>query len=546
VIELKRGEVAEVVLNNLYKLTGMQTTFGIIFLAINHNQPQILSLPEMLRAFLEHRKEVVIRRTRYDLRKAEERAHILEGLVKALDHLDEVIQTIRASREPSVARQALIDTFQFSALQAQAILDMRLQRLTGLEREKITNEYRDVLETIRRLKEILASEHLVLQIIATELKEVKEAYGDARRTEIVAETREITIEDMIVEEDMVITVSRGGYIKRSPLSMYREQRRGGKGRLGMVPKEEDIVEHLFIASTHSYILVFTDRGRLYWLKVHEIPQVGAAARGKAIVNLINIEPGENVRALLTVKDFTEAKYVVMITREGKIKKTELTAFSNVRAAGIIAIDINEGDDLYGVALSDGDSQIFIGTHRGMAIRFHESDVRPMGRGAAGVRGIALRDGDHVVEMDVLPPSSGADALTVTEKGFGKRTPIGEYRLQTRGGTGVINIRTTEKNGMVAGIALVQEEDQLLLITTQGKMIRVRCAGIRSTGRAAQGVRLIHVDEGDSVSAAVKIVEAAQDEFEAVETAEAEEINEPEEPIVDEPEGPAPDDDETVH
>jgi DNA gyrase subunit A len=528
VIELKRAEVAEVVLNNLYKLTGMQTTFGIIFLAIVNNQPQVLTLPEMLRAFIEHRKEVVVRRTRFDLRKAEERAHILEGLVKALDHLDAVIATIRGSADPATAKERLISEFAFSAIQAQAILDMRLQRLTGLEREKIVAEYNDVLDTIRRLREILGSERLVLEIVGDELRSIKETYGDARRTEIIAETRDISVEDMIAEEDMVITVSRGGYIKRSPLSMYREQRRGGKGRLGMVPKEEDIVEHLFVASTHSYILVFTDRGRLHWLKVHQIPHVGSAARGKAIVNLLAVEQGESVRALLTVKDFTEAKYVVMVTRSGKIKKTQLSAFSNVRAAGIIAIDINEGDDLHSVALSDGESQIFIGTERGMAIRFPESDVRPMGRGAAGVRAINLRDGDHVVEMDVLPPSTTADALTVTDKGFGKRTPVSEYRVQSRGGTGVINIRTTEKNGEVAGIALVQEDDQLLLITSQGKMIRVRCSSIRSTGRPAQGVRLMNLDEGDSVSAAVKIVEGAQEDFEDVETAEAEELTEADE------------------
>ena len=393
-----------------------------------------------------------------------------------------------------------------------------------------------MLATIRRLKEILGSEKLVLEIISGELREIREQYGDERKTEIVAETKEITIEDMIAEEDMVITVSRGGYIKRSPLSLYREQRRGGKGKIGMVPKEEDIVEHLFVASTHSYILVFTDRGRLYWLKVHELPQVGPSARGKAIVNLISVEQDENVRALLSVKDFDDARFVVFLTRSGKIKKTELKAFSNVRATGIIAIDINEGDDLHGVALSDGESQIFIGTHDGMAIRFHEADVRAMGRGAAGVKGINLRGHDHVVEMDVLGITPAGDVLTITEKGFGKRTPVNEYRLQTRGGTGVINIKTTEKNGKVAAIMHVESDDQVLLITSQGKMIRVGCSEIRSVGRSSQGVHVIDLDEGDMVVAAVKLVEKEGEDLAEEPTVEesAEADSGTEEPGEDEP------------
>src|SRR5947199_7415371 len=405
VIELKRGEVPEVVLNNLYRNTQMQTTFGIIFLAIVNNKPEVMDLPTILRHFVEHRKEIVVRRTRYELRKAEERAHILEGLVKALDHLDEVIALIRGSKTPPEAKEGLISRFEFTEVQAQAILDMRLQRLTGLERDKIVQEYQEVLALIAKLREILASEHLVLEIISNELREIKEQYGDKRRTEIIPEAGDISIEDMIADEDMVITVSRGGYIKRSPLSLYRSQRRGGKGRIGMQTKEEDIVEHLFVASAHSYILVFTDKGRLYWIKVHQIPEVGSNARGKAIVNLLTVESGENVRALLTTRDFTEGKYVVMATRAGKIKKTELSAFSNVRQTGIIAIDINEGDDLYAVRLSNGDNEIFIGTHDGRAIRFDEEDVRPMGRGAAGGKGITLRPGDYVVEMGLLPPGN---------------------------------------------------------------------------------------------------------------------------------------------
>src|ERR1044071_2948723 len=402
VVELKRDAIPEIVLNNLYRNTQMQTTFGIIFLAIVNNKPEVMDLPTILRHFVEHRKEIVVRRTRFDLRKAEERAHILEGLVKALDVIDELIALIRGSRTPQEAKDGLIARWQFSEIQAQAILDMRLQRLTGLEREKLVQEYQEILATIARLKEILASEKLILDIIFTELREIKESYGDARRTEIIPDTTEISIEDLVADEDMVITVSRGGYIKRSPLSMYRAQGRGGKGRIGMQTKEEDIVEHLFVASTHAYMLVFTDRGRLYWLKAPATPEAGVNARGKAIVNLLPVEQGENVRALLTTRDFTEGKYVVMATRGGKIKKTELAAFSNVRATGIIAIDIGEGDDLYAVRLSDGNSDIFVGKAGGRVIRFNEGDVRPMGRGAAGVRAAELKPEDHVVEMDVLP------------------------------------------------------------------------------------------------------------------------------------------------
>ncbi len=567
VIELKRDAIAEVVLNNLYRNTQMQTTFGIIFLAIVNNKPEVMDLPTLLHHFVEHRKEIVVRRTRYDLRKAEERAHILEGLVKALDVLDELISFIRSSRTPPEAKSGLIERWQFSDVQAQAILEMRLQRLTGLEREKIIAEYEEVQATIRRLREILGSEILVLEIIGAELREIKEAYGDERRTEIIQQASDITIEDMIADEDMVITVSRGGYIKRSPLSLYRAQRRGGKGRIGMQTKEEDIVEHLFVASAHSYVLVFTDRGRLYWIKVHQLPEVASNARGKAIVNLLTVEQGESVRALLTVRDFNDAKYVVMVTRAGKIKKTELTAFSNVRASGIIAIDINDGDDLYAARLSQGDDEIFIGTHDGMAIRFNENGVRPMGRGAAGVKGISLRKGDTVVEMDVLPASGEpvpeplaegeepeivesepdtedseiiasderGQVLTITEKGFGKRTPVSAYRLQSRGGIGVTNIKTTDKNGKVAGISYVFEDDQVLLITEQGMIIRTNVADIRSIGRSTQGVRVINIEENDLVVAAVKLVDK-DDAEEEIEAGEEE---------IDGTDSEAPDDD-TIH
>jgi DNA gyrase subunit A len=531
VIELKRGEVPEVVLNNLYRNTQMQTTFGIIFLAIVNNKPEVMDLPTMLRHFIEHRKEIVVRRTRFDLRKAEERAHILEGLVKALDHIDEIITLIRRSRTPDEARNDLIGRFEFTEIQARAILDMRLQRLTGLEREKIVQEYNEILQTIARLKEILGSESLVLGIISDELRAIKEQYGDARRTEIIPEAHEISIEDMIADEDMVITVSRGGYIKRSPLSLYRSQRRGGKGRIGMQTKEEDIVEHLFVASTHAYVLVFTDRGRMYWLKVHQIPEVASNARGKAIVNLLTVEPGENVRALLTTRDFTEGKYVVMATRAGKIKKTELSAFSNIRTSGIIAIDIGEGDDLYAVRLTDGNSDIFVGNAGGRVIRFNEGEVRPMGRGAAGVRAVALRDEDNVVEMDVLPagaiveddnepeedesaevaPDSKGYIFTVTENGYGKRTPVSAYPTKHRGGYGVIDIKTNERNGKVAGMAVVFDEDQVLLITEQGMIIRVPVSSMLPKGRNIQGLRVVKLDEGDRVVAAVKVVEKEQPE-----------------------------------
>jgi DNA gyrase subunit A len=531
VIELKRGEVPEVVLNNLYRNTQMQTTFGINFLAIVNNKPEVMDLATMLRHFIEHRKEIVVRRTRFDLRKAEERAHILEGLVKALDHLDEIITLIRRSRTPDEARNDLIGRFEFTDIQARAILDMRLQRLTGLEREKIVQEYNEILQTITRLKEILGSESLVLGIISDELRAIKEQYGDDRRTEIIPEAHEISIEDMIADEDMVITVSRGGYIKRSPLSLYRSQRRGGKGRIGMQTKEEDIVEHLFVASTHAYVLVFTDRGRMYWLKVHQIPEVASNARGKAIVNLLTVEPGENVRALLTTRDFTEGKYVVMATRAGKIKKTELSAFSNIRTSGIIAIDIGEGDDLYAVRLTDGNSDVFVGKAGGRVIRFNESEVRPMGRGAAGVRAVGLREDDHLVEMDVLPAGvideTADDAettdenaeiagdsrgyiFTVTEGGFGKKTPVAAYPTKHRGGYGVIDIKT-ERHGKVAGMAVVFDEDQLLLISEQGMILRMPVSSILSKGRNIHGVRVVKLDEGDRVVAAVKVVEKEQPE-----------------------------------
>ncbi len=533
VVELKRGENAQVVLNQLYSLTPMQSTFGIIFLAIVENQPKVLPLTDLLRHFIDHRKSVVIRRTQFDLKKAEERAHLLRGLALALANIEQVIKIIRGSKDPKEAKERLIaevsmirsglekftgmkipessakgkkdDVVRLDEIQAQAILEMRLQRLTGLEREKIVAEFQEVLTLIAKLKEILGSETLVLQIIVDELQEIKKLFGDERRTEIVAEASDIDIEDLIVEEDMVITVSRGGYIKRSPLSLYRAQRRGGKGRIGATTKEEDVVEHLFVASTHAYILAFTSRGRMHWIKVYEVPQLGPATRGKAIVNLLNLDPNERVVALASTKDFPEDQYLVFATKLGLIKKTALAAYSNVRSGGIIAINIEEGDELLSVRVTDGTRQIFIGTHLGQGIRFAETDVRPTGRDTTGVWGIALKkDSDYVVEMEVV--EEHGHLLTVTEKGYGKRSEASEYRFQARGGSGVINIRVTDKNGPVAGIKSVTDVDQLLLITQSGMLIRIKVKDIRETGRAAQGVRLINLDEGDRVVAVAKLAE----------------------------------------
>ena len=504
VLEVKRGEISAVILNNLYKRTKLQMTFGAIFLAIVNNQPRILTLKDLIRHFIDFRKEVVVRRTAFDLRKAEEKAHILEGLKLAIDHLDEVIALIKRSKTPLEAKSALMQRFSFSDIQAHAILDMKLQRLTGLEREKIAEDYQQTLMLIESLKQILASDQRVRQIISEDLERIKKEYADVRRTEIVAATTEITIEDMIAEEEMVITCTHSGYIKRSPLASYRSQRRGGKGKIGMTTKEEDFVEHLFIASTHSYILVFTDSGKVHWLKVHEIPEVGSAGRGKAIVNLISIPQGERVAALLSVKAFEEGKYILMASKKGIVKKTSLSAFSNPRAGGIIALSIDEGDDLFSVKLTDGQSDVFIATHGGKCIRFVEKQIRPMGRSARGVRGIRLLKDDYLVEMDAL--SREGAILTVSEKGFGKRTDVKEYRKQGRGGSGIRNIKTTARNGKVVGVMEVRAEDQIMMITLNGKIIRMRVKGISTIGRSTQGVRLIDLEEGDAVVSVVKLAE----------------------------------------
>jgi DNA gyrase subunit A len=508
VIDLKRGEVGEVVLNNLYKHTQLQTTFGINMLAIVGGRPQVLSLLEVLNNFVEFRREIVRRRTEFELRKAEARRHILEGLKIALDHLDAVIMLIRNSANPGIAREGLITQFGLSQIQAQAILDMQLQRLTGLEREKILNELAELLKLIERLLAILSSDKLVMKIVVDELRQVQQKYGDPRRTEILAAEGEFRIEDLIAEEDMAITVSNTGYIKRTAITNYRNQRRGGKGRIGMRTREEDFVSHLFVASSHAYIMIFSDRGRAYWLKVHEIPDVGPDGRGKAIANLVSMEEGERIAALLAVKEFEDDKFIVMGTRRGVIKKTELSAFSNPRAGGIIAMGVEEGDAVIAVQISNGGNEIFIGTRTGMSIRFPESDVRAMGRTAYGVRGISLRDDDEVVGMDVLATSG--TILSVTEQGYGKRTELEEYRVQSRGGIGIINIQTSERNGKVIGVVQVSNDDELMLITQQGKILRMAANTIRAIGRATQGVRLIDI-EGDDRAVSIARLEEQVDE-----------------------------------
>jgi DNA gyrase subunit A len=509
VIDLKRGEVGDVILNNLYKHTALQSSFGIIMLAIVGGRPKVLSLVELIDNFVEFRREIVRRRTEFELRKAEARRHILEGLKIALDHLDAVIALIRAAKNPGEARDGLITQFTLSQIQAQAILDMQLQRLTGLERQKILDELAELVKLIERLLAILSSDRLVMQMVVGELRKVQEKYSDPRRTAILAEEDEFRIEDLIAEEDMAITVSNTGYIKRTAITNYRNQRRGGKGRIGMRTREEDFVSHLFVASTHAYIMIFSDRGRAYWLKVHEIPDVGPDGRGKAIANLVSMEEGERIAALLAVKEFEDDKFIVMGTRNGVVKKTELSAFSNPRAGGIIAIGVEEGDAVIAANVSDGNGEIFIATRDGMAIRFAESDVRPMGRNAYGVKGISLREGDAVVAKEVLTP--GGTILSVTEQGYGKRTEIDEYRLQSRGGIGIINIQTSERNGKVIGVAHVSDDAELMLITQQGKILRMAAKDIRTIGRATQGVRLIDIEGDDRAVSIARLAEKDEEE-----------------------------------
>jgi len=506
-IGLKRDQFAEVVINQLYKHTRMENSFGIIFLAVVNNRPELMDLKQLLQHFVLHRKEVVIRRTRHELAKAEARAHILEGLKIALDHLDAVVSLIRSSASPPEAKQRLVETFALSEIQAQEILNMRLQRLTGLERDKILAEYDQVLKDIAWYREVLGSERLVLNIVKEELSEIQAAFGDTRRTEIVPASREITLEDMIAEEDMAVTITRSGYIKRTPISLYESQRRGGKGKTAVGTKDEDFVEHLFVASTHHTFMFFTNRGKVYWSKVYDIPQSGRTSRGKAIVNLMAFEPEEKLTTVVAVPDFAPGRYLLMATRQGYLKKTDLMAFSRPRANGLIALSLAEGDELISTRVTDGTLNVFLSTATGQSIRFHEADIRPMGRMARGVRGVGLRRGDHVVGMEVL--THGQTLVTVTEHGFGKRTSIDEYPLQRRGGKGVITIKTSERNGRVVGILLVAEEDELMLMTDGGKLIRMPVAGISIIGRNTQGVKLIGMESSERVIAAARLVEAAE-------------------------------------
>ncbi len=504
VVEIKRGEIAAVILNQLYKHTPLQATFGVIMLALWQGQPRIFHLKDLLRAFLQHRREVVVRRTQHDLRKAEERAHILEGLKIALEQIDEVIALIKRSRSPEAAQAALTARFPLSPIQAQAILDMKLQRLTGLEREKLLAEYEDLLKTMAALREVLGSEALVWRLIREDLLKLKEEYGDARRTEILPEETEINLEDLIADEEVVITISHSGYIKRNALNLYRLQRRGGKGMIGMETKEADFVEHLFTASTHSYLLFFTDAGKVYWLKVHRIPEAGRQARGKAIVNLLQLAQGEQITAVLPVREFVEGRAVFMATRRGVAKKTDLMAFSHPRAGGIVALTLEEGDALIAAALTDGTRDVFLATRDGYSIRFKEEEVREVGRTAKGVTGIRLRGEDRVMGMEIV--REPCTILTVTERGFGKRSDLSLYRLQGRGGMGIITTKVTEKTGRVVGALQVTDEDELMMITAEGKIIRVRVREISVMGRATQGVKLFDIDPQDKVGSVARLAE----------------------------------------
>ena len=500
VIELKKGEQAQIILNQLYKLTPMQCSFGVNLLAIVHGKPQTLALAQILNLFLDHRKEVVLRRTNFELGKAEDRVHILEGLKKALGRLDKTIALIRKSKSPTEAKQQLIARLDFTEKQSQAILEMRLQRLTGLERDKIATEYEEMIKRIAAFKEILTKEEALKGVIKEELIEIQRDYQSPRRTVIVDEEIELTMEDLIADEQVVITATRSGFIKRTALHIYKSQHRGGKGRVGMSTKtEDDVISYLFIASTHSYILIFSDRGRAYWLKVYEIPDVGAAGKGKAIVNLINLVQGERIADMVAVQDFSQGGHVVMCSRHGYIKKTALEAFSNPRATGIIACLVEEEDALIASALSEGDNDIILCTSDGKSIRFSERAVRDMGRTARGVKGLRLRRGDQVVSMDVIRDEEGS-ILGVTENGFGKRTAVKEYRRQGRSGTGVINIKTTKRNGRVVSARHVQGDTEVIIITRGGKIIRLEAARIRQTlSRSAQGVKLIELENDDKVA-----------------------------------------------
>jgi DNA gyrase subunit A len=495
-IGLKRDQIAEVVINQLYKHTNLQTSFGIIFLAVVNNRPELLTLKDILQHFIEHRKDVIIRRTRFDLRKAEERAHILEGLKIALDHLDEVVALIRASRSPEEAKTGLISTFDLTPVQSQAILDMRLQRLTGLEQEKIITEYDALLKDIAWYKEILGSDQVVKGLIKDELAELVDEFGDDRRTKIVESTADISIEDLIAEEDMVVTVTRSGYIKRNPVTLYASQHRGGKGKTAMGTKSDDFVEHLFVASTHATVLFITNFGKVYQAKVYELPMAGRSSLGKAIVNLLQFEEGETLATLLTVNEFVENWYVMMATRKGRVKKTDLMAYSRPRSGGLIGVKLATGDELIAARITDGNMNVFLGSDGGKVIRFHESDVRATARGSMGVRGMRIPQDSQVVGMEVLAEQQ--TLLTVTENGYGKRTAVAEYKTQNRGGMGVFSIKTSKRNGKMVSLALVDDTDELMMVTDKGILIRTDIGGINIISRNTQGVKLINLGAGEKL------------------------------------------------
>ena len=506
VLELGRGEIPQIAINQLYKHTQMQTTFGVIMLALVGRRPQVVNLRQMLQEFVAFRREVVTRRTRFDLARAEERAHILAGLRKAVDALDLVIAIIRAAESPDAARETLMRRLELSEIQAKAILDMRLQRLTQLERHKIVEDHEQTLALIADLQGILASDARLMGIIREELLKLKEDFGDGRRTEILEETADLTIEDLLADEDMVVTITRSGYIKRTHVEAYRSQKRGGKGVTGMETKEEDVVEDLFVASTHSYLLFFTNRGKVHWLKVHEIPEGGRQAKGKAMVNVLSLGEGERVATCVPVRDFEAGGYILFATKQGKVKKTEVVAYSHPRAGGIQGIVLDEGDEVIAARRTDGQREVLLATKTGMIIRFAEEEVRPVGRVAGGVRGIEVDAGDQVIAADVV--QEGATILTVTERGYGKRTPLDEYRLQGRAGKGIIDIKTEGRNGSVVGMLQVRDGDDLLLVTTKGKMIRIHATDVTSQGRNTMGVRIIELDADDHVGSVAR-VEAEQ-------------------------------------
>jgi DNA gyrase subunit A len=505
VLPLKRGEQAEVILNNLYKHTQLQVGFGVIMLAIVNGQPRELGLIDMVKYFIEHRIEVVRRRTEFELRKAREREHILLGFQKALKNLDDVIKLIRASKTPKEARDGLITRFEFTERQAQAIIELQLQRLTGMEQQKIIDELAEIQRRIAEYLEILGSDKVLRDLIVKELREVQKDYGDARRTEIIEDTGEIHLEDLVAVEDVAITVTRGGYLKRTSVDTYRRQTRGGKGRIGMGTRAEDFVERLLIASTHSYLLIFTTRGRVYWLKAYEIPDVGTTGKGKHISNLISLQPDETPKAFLSVKEFVADQFIVMVTKHGVIKKSELTEFDNPMSRGIIAVSLDEGDELISAKITNGKNFIFLGTREGQAIKFNEEEVRPMGRQARGVRAMNLEDGDEIIGMEVVEQEGLI--LSIAEHGFGKRTPLEDYRLTGRGGKGVINMKTTAKTGKVVAILSVKEDSDLMIVSQNGKMIRIESGTIRQAGRSTQGVKLVTLEEGDLVAAASVIPDA---------------------------------------